>query len=158
MTEQPVKPVVHEVSSGLFPRNNGGGSGTHMLYTVEVRYDYPSPKAHGDFIIDREWRTLPLARGFPGVPNQTYSRTAADFGLLTWPAANALRWWAHAEFGLCLQTRLVQHRFEERYSDTVTGYFDVVGGGGSDEKTRMTHAPITPLQTEAAPLSRPVGN
>lgn len=148
-------PTVHDAGSHLFPRKGSSGSGTYRLYTVEVRYDYPESKAWGDFIIDREWRTLPIIKWNVGVPNKTFSRHAEDHGLLSWPAANALRWWAHAAMGWCVQTRIVAHEFEESYSETIIGYHDVIGGGGSDARTRLTHSPASAPLTEPVTLHRP---
>ena len=101
-------------------------SGVTSGYTVEARWNYPSPKAFGQIILDREWRTIPFAEGQHGVPQKTNhwdgSFFLRQFGLYTFPVAEALRWWFIAEANsdsigsLCLETRIVEHRV--RYSST----------------------------------------
>jgi hypothetical protein len=153
--------TVHDIGSHLFPRKGSSSNSTDYRYTVEVRYDFWEPKAIGGFIIDREWRTFPTElapKGF-GIPNEIHSRTSlSKIGLMTWPCANAIRWWAHAVGGLCLQSRIVVHKVEETYQETILGYHDVIGGGGANDMTRFTHGPVSKISTELVPLHRPSDN
>lgn len=149
------EPELHGAGTNLFPRKGANGSSSGRVFSVEVRYDYSTPQAHGDFIIDREWRTLPVSISpfGVGVPDRTWVKNAASHGLMSWPTANALRWWAHAAFGLCLQSRLVEHAIVENYTITVLGFHDVIGGGGNGDRERAVSCPLGDARIDVVPLT-----
>jgi hypothetical protein len=126
----------------VFPRKGQSGSGTEIGYSVEARYNYPSPKAFGDIILDDRWRTVHFPEGKTGVPAGPiyYTHTRAQ-GLFGYSAAQALRWWLHALAdaeilgGLCIETRLVKH--EINYSNQTTIIAAQAYIGGDDRSNTM---------------------
>ena len=57
----------------------------------------------------------------------------ATFGLLTYSAAQALRWWTHAaahlDFKISLETRLVKHQIEYDFKVTALNAIEEIGVG-----------------------------
>jgi hypothetical protein len=94
------------------------GSATRTGYTIEARFHVRDPENVGRQIFDQNWRQVEFDQSAIGVPMSTsYHRELLDHGLFSYSAAQALRWWFHAQAEIeCvggapgLQTRLVQHR------------------------------------------------
>ena len=94
------------------------GSSTSTGYTVEARFFMRDAEMIRQQVYDDKWRQVELYQSAIGVPMSTsYQRELIEHGLLSYSAAQALRWWFHAQAEIeCvdgapgLQTRLVQHR------------------------------------------------
>lgn len=117
-----------------YDRNRGSGSGTAPAYTIEARCT-SRPKKVGDIILDKEWRNIDFTRGNYGVPLSRFNRYIYEqCGMFNYQAAQALRWWFHAELeneplgGLCIDTRLVKHLIKYSYSAEAIGQHDIVDG------------------------------
>jgi hypothetical protein len=100
-----------------YRKEGGSGSGTETAYTVEARYDYSEPIQVGKQLFDNRWRRVNFEPSLFGVPQcAPFARHTRDNGMLGYAAAQALRWWVHAEAdatnmtGLCLETRIISHR------------------------------------------------
>jgi len=97
----------------------GSASGTEIAYSVEVRYAFGS-KLVGDTIIGEKWQALNFYKSPIGVPVGGFMTERSNRnGLLSYPAAQALRWWfladmeASSDFSvLGFETRLVKHEFK----------------------------------------------
>ncbi|SRR6266404_238374 len=119
-----------------FPKSGSSGSGSETGYSVEARYNYPQPKIIAGVIYHKDWRHVHPQQGVLGVPvAHPQQRHIIEHGLMSYPAAQAIRWWLHAiaaseEFlgGLCLETRLIEHRISYSYKETLTSSIDVVCG------------------------------
>lgn len=94
------------------------GSSTSTGYTVEARFFMRDAEMIRQQVYDDKWRQVELYQSAIGVLMSTsYQRELIEHGLLSYSAAQALRWWFHAQAEIeCvggapgLQTRLVQHR------------------------------------------------
>lgn len=117
------------------------GSGTIDGYSVEARCNYHQAMVLGDRVIDNRWAQLHFPKGHPGVPiGPSYSLPFLDVvGLMSYPAAQAMRWWVHAEAErglkyMCLETRIVKHRVSYSYSAKRESEHCIVGG---DDRSNM---------------------
>lgn len=113
-----------------FPKEGSSHGGTSRCYSVQARCPY-SPREINGVIYTSEWRTIPFEKvpqGF-GVPSILTSSAAKDFGLLGYEAAQALRWWFHAESKVfsSIETRLVEHMVEYSAKEKAIRPLDVVG-------------------------------
>ena len=120
-----------EHNNDVFPREDSRGSGSTTAYSVEARTTYFSPQKLGEIILDDKWRTIPFAKAKEpiGVPNTLHCHHAEQAGLMTWPAANALRWWLHAGHDrFCLETRIVKHKVTWSYSIKTESAHHVISG------------------------------
>lgn len=105
-----------------YRRDHGSGSGSETAYTVEARYNFPRPIQIGNQIFDNRWQRVQFQESEIGVPpcSPIYRHTR-EHGMLGYPAAQALRWWLHANAeasrggGMCLETRLVSHTISHSY-------------------------------------------
>lgn len=111
-----------------FPRKGNSGNGSTTGYSVEARYAYDSPLVVGDITLDLRWRTIHFPQGSPGVPERAaWEGDPIRYGLHTWAAAEALRWWFVAEVEaahrghFCLETRIVEHHIKYNYSVEAVG-------------------------------------
>lgn len=130
-------------SNEEFPKSGSSGSGTTTGYTVEARHNYHDPVTIGSQTFDLRWREVRYQRGVPGVPTRSGSpHDEGTYRTYSFPAAQALRWWLHAEseagtgFGVCLETRLIEHKIEYKYSVTAIAAHEHAGGDGGDIPTR----------------------
>jgi hypothetical protein len=101
---------------------HASGSGRQVGYKVEVRTSFSQPKKIGDFTIDNVWREFPISEGATpwgnNIPVSVLDRRMLDYGLVSYPVAEAHRWALIAVLeasimlgSLCVQTRLVQVEF-----------------------------------------------
>jgi hypothetical protein len=102
------KPYPHEVG-----RQSGGIS----AYSVEARYMYTDTLTVGSQVFDTRWRTVHFSEsalvGVPRCGSHDWAIMATN--LCSYQAAQALRWWFHADLakdfrGSCLETRIVKHK------------------------------------------------
>lgn len=114
------------MSDGETGKSKGpGGSGTTYGYTVEARFSYHEPAQIGGVLLDNRWREVKFTASTIGVPRGP-RWNAAQFeqgGLVGYAAAQALRWWLHADAeansvggGVCLETRIVKHKLTYSYA------------------------------------------
>lgn len=108
-----------------YRRERGNGSGTEIAYMVEARINSDRPEQIGDQIFDNRWREVHFVHALNGVPRcSPYARRTIENGLLGYPAAQALRWWLHANAdkdgisGICLETRIIKYEIAYSYSIT----------------------------------------
>jgi len=118
-----------------YPKKGQSHSGTVSAYSVEARYNYPEPKQFGDIILHKEWKKMYFPEGKHGVPvGNKFDYAQIALGLLSYQAAQALRWWLHAEAevemlgGLCLETRIVKHMVTFSVSEEKVSHHDIIGG------------------------------
>lgn len=116
-----------------FPSKGSSGSGTEIAYSVQARLAYHQPRQVCGHLLDLRWTTLYFEKSPIGVPVRAGSMARGHCGLLSYQAAQALRWWflaqAELEFScLCLETRLVEHRVEYSYSATAARAGAIIGG------------------------------
>jgi hypothetical protein len=109
---------------------------TLKAYTIEVRHTGREPVDSGcGILLDDRWRKVfPNKEGDCGVPNiPSFGKYSAhlcdDHNLLTYAAAQALRWWFIAiaesnDISHYIETRLVQHQIEEKVSVEELGIVD----------------------------------
>lgn len=112
--------------------SNGSGHGYH----VEARLSHGKPRAVGRNMLDGEWRQVDFDETLPGFGVPAYDRLDVGcfiFYLLSYEAAQALRWWFAAHAGYGVETRLVKHRIEYAAKQFIVGPQDEV----LDRMTRM---------------------
>lgn len=133
-SEEVTEEAVSEPASE-FPKKGGHGSGTEDCYTVQARSMYTEPQPFGKQIFDQRWKHVQFDQvqfPLPGVP-AGHSMISDRLGLYSYPAAQALRWWfhanAHAGFsGICLETRIVKHKVTYTYAEEALSAHDVISG------------------------------
>lgn len=94
------------------------GSSTSMGYTVEARFFMRESEKIRQKIYDEQWRQVEFDLSANSIPmSPVHHRELLEHGLFSYAAAQALRWWFHAQAEIeCaggapgLQTRLVEHR------------------------------------------------
>ena len=120
-----------------YDKRGGGGSSTETAYTVEARVNYPRPASIAGQIFDLRWRRVLFQKTAPdiGVPDAPSHKTLTlEHGMLSYEAAQALRWWFHAAAGhdlgmVCLETRLVSHKIVSTYEINAVEVHDPVRWG-----------------------------
>lgn len=121
-----------------FPQKGSSGSGDDILYSVQARLAYHDARLICGHLLDLRWKTLYFEKSPIGVPAARPFRFGAmATGLLSYQAAQALRWWflAEAETNfscLCVETRLVEHRVSYSYSSEA---IRAVAPIGSDDRS-----------------------
>lgn len=138
-----------------FPKKGSSASGTEFAYTVEARYAYPEPKVICGMMLDLRWRSVQFDPSPIGVPTQhRYCPWGGGFPhLMTYPAAQALRWWFLAQAKsvfdhLCVETRLVKHEVTYQISEKAIAAAAEIDGG--DEREAFRQPPPLPKAVEAA--------
>jgi hypothetical protein len=119
-------------------------SGSETAWVVEAR-STRSPRQVNNQIFDGEWRRVKFDQHPMGVPATARgSRYTAEAQMLSYPAAQALRWWIHAVLesdynNLCFETRLVKHVIKYSVSNAPESQHAVIGG-----EDRSGVMPVTP--------------
>ncbi len=130
--------------SNDYPKSKGNGESTITGYTVEGRYNYSEPKQFGGQILDERWRTLIFPSAPFGVPIGGFHKHELKMnGLLGYSAAQALRWWFHANAdvlgSLCLETKIVKHIIKSSYKcEAVSDHELITGDDRSNIKPNET--------------------
>ncbi len=132
-----------------FPKKGTSASGTDTAYTVEARMAYHRPEIVAGHNLDLRWSRVSFEASRVGVPNRPSMFPLERLGLLSYQAAQALRWWFVAEAAkdhkhLCVETRLVEHEVKYSYSETAERACAQVGG--EDDRSHM-HPPDAALST-----------
>lgn len=126
-----------------FPKKGQSGSGTEEAYSVQARFMYNSPQQFGKQIFDQRWTTVQFDQVTPpfGVPHgaPTVLGVRDTCGLYGYQAAQALRWWFHANAAAawqdtCLETRLVKHKLQYEFSSEAVSAHAIIGG---DDRSGM---------------------
>lgn len=104
-----------------FPKKGSSHHGTEMAWEVEARCATSHPRAFGSLLLGDKWSAVPFEEAAGGVPNGGLFFQGNELGLLTYEAAQALRWWFLASLRVkhesyLVETRLVQHKIT--YSKT----------------------------------------
>lgn len=122
-----------------YPASSGSMAGDG--WTVEVRLeDYANPHQVGDMVVSHQWQRVNFALSPIGVPTHAnYQNYLGYTGYLSYPAAQALRWWFHAEaakntLSLGLRSRLVKHQISVHHSTEALSVHCEVGG---DDRSAM---------------------
>jgi len=113
-----------------FPKKQSSSSGTTPAYSVEARVNFREPKEVGGVIFHKEWKRVTFEEAKVGVPNQIFCNRAKELGLLSYSAAQALRWWFHASLvfdSVFFETRILKHVITYSQSEEVVGAFDLIG-------------------------------
>ena len=119
-----------------FPAKGSSGTSRRDAYKVQARLAYHRPQEVCGVLLDTRWTDIPFNHeiklpGRFGVPGDT---ELARHGLLTYPQAQSMRWWFHAEAssglggGWCIETRLVKASVKLTYEVEFISAHDVVGG------------------------------
>ena len=139
-----------------FPTKGSSASGSDTAFSVQARYAYPEPKTICGITLDTRWRTLHFEQSPIGVPSQTrYCPWGSGlYGLMTYQAAQALRWWflanaKHSFDHLCIETRLVKHEVKYQMSEQAVAAGSEIDGADERESFRQSPPPI-PKAVEAA--------
>ncbi len=115
-----------------FPRKGGSSSGSEIAYSVEARYNYSHAEKFGALILDKRWTRINFEKTDIGVPNTVRTQFSTENNLLSWVAANALRWWFLSSLGFsgttCVETRIVKHVITYSFSEEITSAHHVIGG------------------------------
>lgn len=108
------------------------GSLTSTGYTVEARFFMRDAEMIRQQLYDGQWRKVEFNLSANSIPmSPVHHHELLEHGLLSYSAAQALRWWFHAIAEIeCvggapgLQTRLVQHRLTLEHDVTAIGVID----------------------------------
>lgn len=112
------------------------GTGTIHAFRVQARYMYPEPKVFNGIVLDERWRYIDFPSAPIGVPRgpEYYLPMLITTHCYGYQAAQALRWWFHAEAersllgGLCIDTRLVQFTIEYSHKWKPVSCHGLIGG------------------------------
>ncbi len=110
--------IVSQFEASERPKYRSKSSGSETCYSVEARYNFPNPVEISGQIFDDRWREVKFEDGPVGVPRASeYQEHTLRHRMLGYAAAQALRWWLHANADAmkagtctCLETRLVKHK------------------------------------------------
>lgn len=109
-------------------------SGKNHGYSVEARLNTYKPDEVLGNILDNRWRRLNFPESHIGVPLHRKGELGlGELGLVSYAAAQALRWWFHAEAensrkGICLETRIILHEVTFSYAETPKSVHEAIGG------------------------------
>ena len=141
-TKSPLSSSEHDTSAATLQAGEkvgkfyGRGSIPNTGYVIEVRTSYHQPTVLEDFVIDNNWRRLPIMEGASAwgtnIPIHRSDRHMLEQGLLSYEVAQAHRW-AFLSYlnalkiggALCIETRLV------KVSHTYTYATEEIGVGES---------------------------
>ena len=114
-----------------YKRVRSSATGTEVAYSVEARHsEIQEPIQLNDQIFDGLWREVKFKASPIGVPSDRYYARSLEHGLLGYEAAQALRWWLHAESrnaiggGYCLETRIIAHKITYSHKVEAVGVAD----------------------------------
>lgn len=119
-------------------------------YSVQARYaaGRGDHKVIGGLVLTGDWKDMAFQRGTPGVSAAAPHSFLHVCGLLTFQAAEALRWWLHAEAAgsdalgdLCVETRLIRHEIALDYEVVAVEPLAEVAGAFRRARRRVEPAP-----------------
>ena len=139
MKEETTAEAAQGKHAAEFPRKESSHNGTTIGYTVEVRFIGHKPEIINGMVLGKEWQRAKfetVTPPIPGVPNARpwHSALFTIVGLYDYSAAQALRWWFHANadasgFGsMCLESRIVAHSVKYSMSAEAISAHAVVSG------------------------------
>lgn len=130
-----------------------GGGGSFPGYTIEARVTGNPVELAGQ-VFDNRWRHVSFMTSRIGIPiSGICPEIHQRAGTFEYAAAQALRWWLHAEadaaLKICtLETRIVKHKVEYQVHHTAESIHDPIGG---DSRTAVM--PFAAAQPASGPLS-----
>ena len=147
-----------EQTNEAWPKKCESGKGTEEAWTVEARNTGNAPQVVGNQTFDNRWRQVEFVESSVGVPSARRYSQASLHGLLTYPAAQALRWWVHAQAdidyqGILVETRLVKHLLRYEFNIEAVSAHALIGS--DDRSNMMPDWGVTAQPTPAPPLPVP---
>ena len=137
-TGHQITPVVSQCDlEAGYDKQRGSGSGHETAYTVEARCNGKKARVIAGQIFDNRWQKVEFEKSPIGVPAASpFQEHTLRHRLLGYSAAQALRWWIHAQAdselgGIAwgLETRLVKHKISYSYSiEAVSAHCGVDAG------------------------------
>lgn len=119
----------------VYPKDGGSQSGSSWGYSVEARQNSSRPVVIGEQIFDNRWKRVHFQNGSMGVPTaKSYEWAVVQAGLFSYQAAQALRWWFHAEAentaggGICTESRIVKHEIKYSISEKAVSHHELIQG------------------------------
>lgn len=106
-------------------------NGTTEGWSVEGRSVFLRAEEINGQLFDERWQRVQFIKGPIGVPNNSWDEPwLSRMGLHSYAAAQALRWWFHANADLsaCLETRLVRHRVKYSVASERVDEHCLIGG------------------------------
>lgn len=133
--ENVVSEIVEKIETQTeFPKKGQSGHGSTAGYSVEARHTSGDHAVIAGVVYTKEWKRLHPEQAPIGVPaHGRFETWLGQCGLMSYPAAQAIRWWFHAiaeqEFkNICLETRIVKHQVKYSYEETSTSEHALIGG------------------------------
>lgn len=121
--------------SDEYPKKSSNARGTEEAYSVEARCTDIRPRTIAGRLFDNRWQKVAFDQAAIGVPGgPSHNHHSRHLGLLTYSAAQALRWWIHAAAdvevigSICLETKLVKHQIRYEWSCEAVSEHAMVGG------------------------------
>jgi hypothetical protein len=117
-----------EQAGSEFPRKGASHNGTSEGYSIEVRYTGHRPQEVCGMILGKEWQPLKVLQtqqpfGVP-IARPWNERIFGMLGLYDYAAAQAMRWWFHANAeatpaagAMGVESRLVAHKVQFSVSE-----------------------------------------
>lgn len=154
-----------------FPRSASSHSGGSDGYTVEARLaEYQEPvKLENGLALTNRWKRIdfpenPQGIGVPAC--KPYEFYLTQMRLLSYPSAQALRWWLHAQaanvdmmnpihVGLALETRLIKHNVKYSLSATPVSMHGYIHG--EDRSSIIPDWGVKPSDATQAKGDKPLG-
>lgn len=125
-----------------FPKKDLSSNGTSFGYAIEVRKlpGLPPMVLSNGFVVASEWVRLPLEKSVcgEGIVSRSHGEISlARHGLLTYEAAQALRFAFYAAHGFCgVESRLVRHKINYTLEIIAEKGFEYMGGEGQPSPYR----------------------
>jgi hypothetical protein len=135
--------AAHDETKPEFPQKGASGNGTEQWYSVQARFMYSEARQFGGQIFDQRWKNVHFDQVAPpmGIPAgpPDLGGVRDRHGLYGYQAAQALRWWFHANAAAswqdgCLETRLVRHKVRYEYAIVAESAHAVIG---SDDRSGL---------------------
>jgi len=114
----------------------GSMNASGRFFAVQARVaPNAEPRMVGDLMLTHQWKRVEFERGAVGVPHgRPWQWGAEELRLLSWPAAQALRWWWLAQYDAAtfgaheIETRLVEHAVNWSVQSTTIAAHDPTNG------------------------------
>ena len=131
-----------------FPYQKQSCTGDQRAYSVEARFVGKGVGSIAGQTFTAEWQKINFEQHPMGVPTaHRYEFAAPYFGLMTYQAAQALRWWFHAiaeheRLDMCYETRIVEHRVKYSLEEEAIAAYNVMGCSDALSKQQRTASPF----------------
>ena len=130
-----------------FPRSRESCvASNEKAFSVEARFVAKGSKEVCGQVFTDDWQRLHFEDGGPvGVPANRgkFELASSYFGLMSYQAAQALRWWFHAVLestfsDSCFETRIIEHRIKYSIEQEAVAAHDVRGNSDNLDKSART--------------------